>query len=133
MKPAAQRGIARTLGTAAGCALLAMVLLPGCTVGPDYKRPAATVPESYKENANWQAAQPSDASLRGKWWEIFDDPALNSLEEQVGVSNQTLKAAQDQFLQARAAVRFSRAGYFPVVTATPATARIHASKNKPFS
>ena len=105
----------------------------GCTVGPDYKRPAAPVPVAYKENANWPAAQPSDSTLRGKWWEVFGDPSLNALEEQVTVSNQTLKAAQAQFLQARAAVRFSRAGLFPVLTVSPSASRARESGNQPFA
>jgi len=105
----------------------------GCIVGPDYKRPAAPVPAAYKENANWPAAQPRDSTLRGNWWEIFGDQSLNALEEQVTVSNQTLLAAQAQFLQARAAVRFSRAGYFPVLTVTPSASRARESGNQPFS
>ncbi len=116
-----------------GLALAALFLSPGCTVGPDYKRPAAPVPAAYKENANWPAAQPSDSTLRGKWWEVFGDQSLNALEEQVTVSNQTLQAAQAQFLQARAAVRFSRAAFFPVLTVSPAASRMRESGTQPFS
>jgi len=105
----------------------------GCMVGPDYKRPAATVPAAYKENSNWPEAQPSDSTLRGKWWEVFGDEPLDALEEQVAVSNETLKAAQAQFLQARAAVRFSRAGLFPVLTTSPSASRARESGNQPFS
>ncbi|HKM89609.1 MAG TPA: efflux transporter outer membrane subunit [Candidatus Acidoferrales bacterium] len=118
---------------ALGLALAALFLSPACTVGPDYKRPAAPVPAAYKENANWPAAQPSDSTLRGKWWEVFGDQSLNALEEQVTVSNQTLKAAQAQFLQARAAVRFSRAAFFPVLTVSPAAARSRESGTQPFA
>jgi NodT family efflux transporter outer membrane factor (OMF) lipoprotein len=117
----------------AALSLAALLFASSCTVGPDYKRPAATVPTAYKENPNWRAAQPGDTTIRGKWWEMFGDPALNSLEEQINVSNQSLKAAEAQFLQARAAVRFSRAGYFPVLTVTPAATRTHHSGNQPFS
>src|SRR5208282_4546608 len=118
---------------ALGLALAALFLSPACTVGPDYKRPAAPVPAAYKENANWPAAQPSDSTLRGKWWEVFGDQSLNALDEQVTVSNQTLKAAQAQFLQARAAVRFSRAAFFPVLTVSPAAARSRESGTQPFA
>jgi outer membrane protein TolC len=104
-----------------------------CTVGPNYNRPAATVPASFKEDANWHQAQPADAALRGAWWEIFNDDALNALEQQVAVSNQTLKAAQAQFLQARAAIRFNRAGYYPTLTVNPAASRIRESGNQPFA
>ena len=68
-------------------------------------RPSADVPANFKESANFTPAQPGDALAKGKWWEVYQDPQLNSLEEQIAVSNQTLKAAQAQFLQARAAVR----------------------------
>src|ERR1022692_3894384 len=92
---------------------ISMLLLGGCTVGPKYARPGADVPSDYKESGNWKTAQPSDDIAKGKWWEVYGDPQLNALEEQVSVSNQTLMAAQAQFLQARAVVRVSRAAFFP--------------------
>ena len=106
------------------------LLLGGCTVGPKYVRPTAEVPSDYKEAANFKTAQPNDASAKGKWWEVYGDPQLNSLEEQVSVSNQTLKAAQAQFLEARAAVRTARAGYFPDVTAGASVSANRQSQNK---
>jgi NodT family efflux transporter outer membrane factor (OMF) lipoprotein len=105
----------------------------GCTVGPQYKRPAATVPQTYKENANWQPAQPGDTAIRGNWWEVFGDTELNVLEEQVNVSNQTLKAAEAQFLQARALVRSARAGFFPVLATSPSASRTRLSENRPLA
>jgi NodT family efflux transporter outer membrane factor (OMF) lipoprotein len=80
---------------------------------------------------DWKAAQPNDQIARGKWWEIFQDSQLNALEEQVNVSNQNLKAAEAQFRQARALVRFSRAAYYPTVTAGASAAREHLSQNRP--
>ena len=81
----------------------------------------------YKEvPPDWKTAQPSDQIARGKWWEIFQDPQLNALEEQVNVSNENLKAAEARFRQARALVRFNRAAYYPTVTAG-ASARTRAS------
>src|ERR1039458_9430200 len=81
---------------------ISMLLLGGCTVGPKYVRPNAEVPSDYKESENWKTAQPSDEIAKGKWWEVYGDPQLNALEEQVSLSSQTLKAAQAQCLQARA-------------------------------
>lgn len=127
------RARSRRIRLFAALALPAIFLAAACTVGPDYKRPAATVPAAYKEDSNWRPALPSDTTIRGKWWEAFGDPALNALEEQINVSNQTLKAAEAQFLQARAAVRFSRAGYYPVLTVTPSAARARESGNEPFA
>jgi NodT family efflux transporter outer membrane factor (OMF) lipoprotein len=107
--------------------------LGGCTVGPNYVRPKADVPTDYKENKDWKVAQPSAEAVKGKWWEVYEDPQLNALEEKVEVSNQSLKAAQAQFLQARAAVRISRSFLFPTVTADPLAARDHLSKNRPLT
>ena len=67
----------------------------------------------------WKTAQPQDQVIRGKWWETFNDPQLNGLEERVDVSNQNLKVAEAQFRQARALVRFYRAGYYPTLTVGP--------------
>ena len=88
-------------------------------VGPNYHKPTVETPGAFKEAppAGWKTAQPRDAALRGKWWEMFGDPALNALEEQVSVSNQTLAQAEAQFRGARAAVAAARAGLFPTVTA----------------
>jgi NodT family efflux transporter outer membrane factor (OMF) lipoprotein len=112
---------------------LAIVLLQlsGCTVGPKYRRPAAEVPPAYKEVGNWRPAQPNDQNLGGTWWTIFQDPQLDALELQVNVSNQNLKAAEAQFRQARANVRYNRADYYPTVTAGPSATRTRVSNNRP--
>jgi len=91
---------------------IAAFQLTGCTVGPKYQRPAAEVPTAYKEVGDWKPAQPNDQNLRDNWWQIFQDPQLNTLEAQVNVSNQNLKAAEAQYTQARALVRYQRANYF---------------------
>lgn len=113
--------------------LIAVVLaLTGCTVGPKYAKPAAPAPPDYQEvPPDWKTAQPSDQIAKGKWWEIFQDPQLNGLEEQINVSNQTLKAAQMQFEQARAVVRINRADLYPTVTAGVNVAGEHLSQNRP--
>jgi NodT family efflux transporter outer membrane factor (OMF) lipoprotein len=111
---------------------LTVLLLSGCAVGPRYSKPSAVTPPEYKElPPNWKAAQPSDEIAKGKWWEIFQDPQLNALEDQIDVSNQTLKAAQTQFEQARAAVRISRSSLFPTVSAGATVTRSHLSVNRP--
>jgi NodT family efflux transporter outer membrane factor (OMF) lipoprotein len=112
--------------------LLAMTLLQfsGCTVGPNYKRPAAEVPPAYKEVGNWKPAEPNDQNLPGNWWEMFQDPQLNALELQVNVSNQNLKAAEAQYTQARAILRYQRADYFPTVAVNPSATRNKFSANR---
>jgi NodT family efflux transporter outer membrane factor (OMF) lipoprotein len=111
---------------------LGSALLSGCAVGPRYAKPAAPAPPAYKEvPPNWKTAQPSDQTAKGKWWEVFQDPQLNALEEQINVSNQTLKVAQAQFEQARAVVRINRSAQYPNVTAGVSATRSRLSKNRP--
>ena len=117
--------------SAAVVGLTSILWLAGCVVGPKYQRPPVEVPPSYKEAGNWKAAQPNDQQLGGNWWEIFHDAQLNALEQQVNVSNQTLKVAQAQYTQARALVRYSRADYFPTVGVAPSVARGRVSANRP--
>ena len=117
---------------AAAALALGLLGLAGCAVGPRYSRPSATIPPEFKETPpHWKAAQPSDRIAKGKWWEVFEDARLNDLEEQISVSNQTLKAAQAQFDQARALVRFSRSALYPNVTAGLNVTRNHQSSNRP--
>jgi len=125
----------RLMPSVAGGALFAgMMFLGGCAVGPRYSRPSAPAPTDYKETPqNWKPAQPADQALRGKWWEIYRDPDLNALEEKINISNQSLKAAQAQFAQARATVRYNRANYFPTITVGPSATRERFSGNRPLN
>jgi NodT family efflux transporter outer membrane factor (OMF) lipoprotein len=110
------------------------MFLGGCAVGPRYSRPSAPVPTDYKETPqNWKPAQPADQTQRGKWWEIYQDPQLNALEEKINISNQSLKAAQAQFAQARATVRYNRADYYPTITAGVSATRERFSGNRPLN
>lgn len=102
------------------------VLLAGCTVGPDYVRPDAPVPATFKEQEGWKATEPQDAIDRGPWWSIYQDPILDSLERKVEISNQTLKASEAAYRQARAAVDAARAGYFPSITGSGSFTRSHS-------
>ena len=112
-----------------------LVCLGGCMVGPKYKQPAAPVPVVYKElpeTDQWKVAHPTTEALRGNWWEIFGDPQLNALEEQVAVSNQNLKIAEARFRQARATVRYYRAGEFPTISISPGVQALRYSPNQPY-
>ena len=97
------------------CAFV-MPTLAACTVGPNYVRPSAEITPGYKELDGWKIAQPQDNTLRGPWWEIFNEPDLNALESQVAISNQTVAAAEGAYREARALVQEARAQYFPTVT-----------------
>jgi len=98
----------------------ALMHFSGCNVGHRYQRVSVETPPAYKEMEGWKTAQPQDDKLRGKWWEIFNDPQLNALEEKVNVSNQNIAAAAASFLAARALVKEARSQLFPTVTTNPA-------------
>jgi NodT family efflux transporter outer membrane factor (OMF) lipoprotein len=102
----------------------------GCVVGPNYRQPSVGAPPAFKEQppvnleeaaaAGWKVSAPGDAYAKGRGWELYDDPALNALEEQVAVSNQNVLQAEALFRQARAAAGVARAPMFPTVTSDPA-------------
>jgi NodT family efflux transporter outer membrane factor (OMF) lipoprotein len=114
-----------------------LLFLSGCMIGPNYKRPAAIVapdykeapPQAFKEAAaqGLMPASPSDAFAKGKWWEIYKDPALNALEERVSINNQNVLLAEAQYREAQALVRVSRAALFPTVSAAPSVTESHLS------
>ncbi|MGA3024094.1 MAG: efflux transporter outer membrane subunit [Bryobacteraceae bacterium] len=118
-------------------AMSGLLALAGCMVGPKYHTPAAQTPPAYKEltpadyknTDGWKVAQPKDDAIRGKWWEMFDDPRLNALEEKVNVSNQNIASAAASLFAARALVKEARSQLFPAVTTNPSiTAQRPSSK-----
>lgn len=113
------------LSTALALALMAA----GCMVGPDYKRPDVTVPVAYKEMKGWKPATPSDDMPRTDWWTAWNDPELNRLEARVAIDNQTIRAYEASWRQARAIVAQTRAGLAPTVTFNPDVTRQHANNN----
>jgi NodT family efflux transporter outer membrane factor (OMF) lipoprotein len=109
------------------------VLLGGCRVGPKYVVPTAPAPPEFKEsspasytnapNGTWQPAKPQDAMLKGKWWEAFNEPELNALEEQLNINNQNIAEYLQNFMAARALVREAKSQYYPTVTTAPSYSR----------
>jgi NodT family efflux transporter outer membrane factor (OMF) lipoprotein len=93
-----------------------------------YKKASAPVPPAYKEEPpvdfreveGWKQAAPADGVLKGKWWELYKDPTLNALEEQVSISNQNVLLAEAQYREARDAVRFAHSQLFPAASVGPA-------------
>jgi len=146
MPPLRFRGIGRRAQTPALLCLLALLSLTACKpVGPDYSRPGYQAPAAYKEAATavlvpppnpenggqWRPASPSDGMIRGKWWEIYQDPQLNALEERIATDNQTLRQALETYLAAREQVAAARAGLFPTASAALAGSRQKSSANGP--
>ena len=121
------------IGTLAFAALLA-----GCRVGPRYHppTPTAVAASNYKESTvnfhdedGWKVANPQDAMLRGKWWEIFNEPELNTLEEQLNINNQNIKVSFENYMEARTLIAEARAQYWPTITAGPSWGRSRSSAN----
>jgi NodT family efflux transporter outer membrane factor (OMF) lipoprotein len=110
----------------------AALLFGGCMVGPKYTKPSVPMTPAYKETDGWKVAQPGDSLPRGKWWELFGDPDLHALEEQVAGANQNLKIAEARLRQARALVRFNRAALFPTISASAGLSSVRESANQPF-
>jgi NodT family efflux transporter outer membrane factor (OMF) lipoprotein len=110
---------------------IAALQFTACTVGPKYHTPMVQAPPAYKELGDWKPAQPNDQNLGGSWWTIFNDPQLNALEDQINVGNQNLRAAEAQFRQARAALRYNRADYYPTATAGLSASRQRISGRRP--
>jgi NodT family efflux transporter outer membrane factor (OMF) lipoprotein len=121
-------------------ALTLALLLGGCMVGPKYVKPSAPVPtafkeappDSFKETSEWKFAQPGTPSLPAQWWEVFGDPQLTAIEEQVASGNQDLKVAEARFRQARAMIRYNRAAEFPTISTNPGIASLRDSANRPY-
>ena len=95
--------------------LVSSALLSACSVGPDYERPPVATPQSYKESGIWKLADPKDDFDHGVWWEIYKDPILNNLEQQIDVSNQNLIAAEATYRQAQALIDETTASLFPSI------------------
>ncbi len=121
-------------GRRAALALALAATLGGCMVGPDYVKPAAEAPGPFAGvgttvPAGWKEATPADQFPRGRWWEIYNDPELNRLEEAAMRANPTLTVAYANYRQAEAQVGSARAGLFPVVNGGASGARAKSAPN----
>ena len=116
-------------------ALCFLLLGTGCTVGPRYARPSAPAPapDAWKTQPPWQQAAPKDATPKGAWWQVFQDPSLDSYEQQLLQANQSLVAARDRLSQARSLARVATADFFPQVVADPSAVRERGSGNRPLN
>ena len=106
------------------------VLTAGCTVGPDYERPATSAPAGWKEAGPWKEAVPKDAIAKGAWWELFADPLLNDLESKAAAANPDLKAAVARVAQARAVARLTESDFYPTISLNPTVQRERNTENR---
>src|ERR1700704_4054203 len=107
------------------------LLLSGCTVGPNYRRPAATVPTQWDVAAPWRESAPKDSVAKGEWWGVFHDDDLNALEKQALAENQTLKVSIARLEQARATASIQIATLFPTLSGGGQVERQRLSGNRP--
>lgn len=118
---------------AALAATLAAVLVAGCAVGPDYHKPQAEVPPAWQPEAPWHEAAPNDTALKGEWWQLFQDDALNALVGRALAGNQDLRVAALRLEQAQDQVTVARSALYPLVGLSAAAARGKTSANRPLS
>jgi len=112
--------------------LVAASALTSCvSIGPDYHRPSAPTPQSFKELGDWKPIEPKAAASDLAWWSVYNDPKLDELERQVAVSNESLKASEANYRQALELVAETRAGYWPTVSANASAQRARVESSPP--
>jgi NodT family efflux transporter outer membrane factor (OMF) lipoprotein len=129
----------------ASVCLSAAVSFSGCKpVGPNYNKPVYTAPPAYKETGapsvvpppnpvggSWKPAAPSDGMLRGKWWEVYNDPQLNHLEERIATNNSQLRQAVENYLAVRDQITVARASLYPTLSLAPSATHYKNSEHRP--
>lgn len=106
------------------------VFLIGCSFAPKYVRPPMPIPIEYKETKEWKKAKGFKPTAKGtRWWQMFNDPVLNELEEKVTCTNQNLKVAFARFQEARAVAQVARSAYYPTFLGVGNADRQQKSRN----
>ena len=95
----------------------AVLLVAACTVGPNYVRPSVATPAAFKETGHLVAPATAAVPVPGKWWAIYNDPALDGLVSQVQLNNQSLAAAAARVSEAQALVQVAGGAAEPSVSA----------------
>jgi outer membrane protein, multidrug efflux system len=107
------------------------IFAAGCTVGPNYKRPAASVPAKWDLAEPWREGAPKDSLPKGEWWSAFHNDELNALEKNALEANQTIKVSIARLEQARAIAAIQVATLFPTLSTAPGAERQRLSGNRP--
>jgi len=118
-------------GAAVAISVVTAAFAIGCTVGPNYKRPAAVTPAKWDVAEPWRESAPKDAFPKGEWWSVFHDDDLNALEKQALAENQTIKVSFARLDQARATAAIQIATLFPTLSTAPSVERQRLSGNRP--
>lgn len=95
---------------------IALLMLTGCTLGPKYKRPQVTVPDTYRGLAPDAGPQTATSLGDEKWWTVYQDPQLQALIREALSQNYDVRIAATRVLQAQAVLGITRADQFPTVT-----------------
>lgn len=134
-----ERRIRTRLAPKAMAALGLLAMMAGCRLGPRYHAPAppTITAHDYKESTvnfqnqpGWKVASPQDAMIRGNWWEVFNEPELNALENELNNNNQNIKASFENYMEARAVIAEARAQYWPTITLGPSGVGQRTSANQ---
>lgn len=103
--------------------ILIGVLLTGCMIGPDYRRPGQELPQDFAATEGWKQAEPSTAAAADNWWQLFQDPVLDQLLGELEEGNQNLVAAEAAWREAQAALGGSRSALYPQLSVQAADSR----------
>ena len=107
------------------------LLLCGCTMGPNYKRPTVAVPPTYRGTAPEAPSQAETASLGDqKWWDVFQDEQLQSLVRTALKQNYDLRIGASRILEARAQLGITRADQFPTVSGGAGITDVRTAQSK---
>jgi multidrug efflux system outer membrane protein len=111
--------------------LCAALVLSGCTVGPDYRRPTVAVPPTYRGEVLDETAPTETGALGGqKWWDIFLDEQLGTLMRTALQQNYDLRIAASRVLEAKAQLGITRADQFPLASAGAGIADLRTAQSK---
>jgi outer membrane protein, multidrug efflux system len=109
---------------------LAVLCLPGCSVGPDYAAPEARVPAAWHSKIeDGLAAEEADPRTLAAWWTTLEDPDLDRLVDRAVAGNLDLKKATSRIREARARTRGARAGFLPTANASGSATWSRTSKD----
>jgi outer membrane protein, multidrug efflux system len=118
------------LALSAGTISAAALVVSGCMVGPNYRKPSAPVPPAFTEPAAPTPAGPN-AIAYGDWWKVFHDPLLDNLETQADAANKDIKIAIAHVDEASASTSIARSFLFPTVGAAPSVTRFREAQDRP--
>ena len=104
--------------------------LNGCLVGPDFERPQTSTPDVFNRTQAAQAPSKAvESELSPEWWTLFNDPTLDSLEQQLTDANLDVAAASARLRQSRAEQRIAGAAEYPTLNGDASYNRERGSPN----